>query len=164
MSKIIFLVVFVLSLVVGLGPSTAEADYTRSCSAKYRLTNAERNMVTAFTQGFSARASDRWYIPNTIRVRAYRRARACLQAGYNNMISDSPSSSVPECDESHGIVNYPRGDVRGQLGNACGGAWHTGFTSVKVYGSIEGDKGCGGDRRSKSDPWIYLGTIRLNCW
>jgi hypothetical protein len=142
--------------VVLMGASIAAArDYTRSCNATIRVTNARRNMTTIDYGRFSASYTMSTYRPNTIRVHAHNRAVACVRAGWENRYRDTPA----ECTSSHGVSGYPSGLIAYHIGREVSEAWGCepgSSVHVNVYANVWGDKGCGGSRRSKSSPWVVI--------
>lgn len=123
-------------------------DYTRSCTGVYMVTNQNRNMVTIFVERFTATASGGIYIPNTIRMRAYRKALACMQAAWERPYE----TSIPtECTPSSGINGYETRGLLNAIREAARRDWHwDGNVEVDVFAYIYGDKGCGGERNKTS--------------
>ncbi len=155
MKKATFFSIAVLSAISIL--STAEArTYHRSCNAAFRVIplvaglDAVRDTVR--TETFSARASAGGYIPNTIRLRAYRRARNCLRSAWADPLNGSARGIPAECTNSGGDGVYgfnPTPSLLGDMANRACRAWpnHRGrYVSVRITADIWGDKGCGGDR------------------
>jgi hypothetical protein len=158
MKKWTFLSIAVLGAVFIL--STAEArTYHRSCNAAIRVIplvsglDAVRDTVRTAT--FSARASGGGYIPNTIRQRAYRRARNCINSAWADPLSGSARGIPAECTNSGGDGVYgfnPSPSLLGDMANRACRAWpsHRGRdVSVRITADIWGDKGCGGRKLSK---------------
>lgn len=147
----------VLALVIGISVfSTAEArTYHRSCNAVFRILPLQPGLDivrdTVRAEPFSAKASAGGYIPNTIRMRAYRRARNCITTAW----ADPLSHSIPaECTNSggNGIYDYsPHPSLLGEMANRACHAWpgHRGrYVMVRIVADIWGDNGCGGSRSS----------------
>jgi hypothetical protein len=144
------------TLVMPVVASVATArDYTRSCNATIRITNASRNMTTIDYGRFSASYTMGRYRPNTIRVRAHERAVACVRAGWENRYRDTPA----ECTSSHGVSGYPSGLIAYHLGREVSEEWgceRGSSVRVNVFANVWGNKGCGGNRRAKSNPWVFV--------
>lgn len=148
----------VLALVIGISVSSAvEArTYHRSCNAVFRILPLEPGLDlvrdTVQVEPFYAQASAGGYIPNTIRLRAYRRARDCINSAW----ADPLSHSIPaECTNSggNGIYDYsPHPSLLGEMANRACHAWGPGYRGryvmVRIVGYISGDNGCGGSRSS----------------
>ncbi len=150
-------------LVAALAASgVAEAqDYRRSCEGSILVTNQQRNMVTVKVDGFTATGSGGGYMPNTIRLRAYRHAVACVTAAW--AIRDG-SGPPPECDEAHGITGFEIGSWPQAIARTACPAWSwSGSVLVDALAHIRGGNGCGGDY-GKTSKWIVLGRdYRISC-
>lgn len=152
----------VIAALAGLaGCSTAEArDYTRSCNVSISVVNQNRNMPTVIIARFSAMATASTYIPNTLRLRAYRRANSCLNWAW----SRRDQSAIPEaCTASNGISGYNVRHLGLTISRVACRDWgyaRRSRTRVAVRGHIWGNKGCGGSRR-KTDATVTLATNHL---
>lgn len=140
--------------------SATYASYTRSCNASIKIVAKYANKTTVFPFAFWASASSRAYIPNTLRVRAYNRARDCMEmAVYDDY------GFPAECNTSS-ISGYPH-RLFGYEGAAaaCSDWGLAPGTSivVKVYGYVWGNKGCGGSRRSRSDTFLIDSNYTVYC-
>ena len=135
-----------LIMIVLLSTSAINArTYRRSCKAVFKIVNQNRNMVPVYVEEFSAKASAGRFIPNTIRLRAYRKAIKCMKQAWEN-----ESHRPEECTPAKGINNYETGHLINAVTSAACEKWNwTGRLRVQAYASIRGDKGCGGDRKKK---------------
>jgi len=158
MKKATFLSIAVLSAIFIV--STAEArTYHRSCNAAFRViplvVGLDTVRDTVRTETFSAKASGGGYIPNTIRLRAYRRARNCLRSAWADPLSGSERGIPAECTNNGGDGVYgfnPSPSLLGDMAKRACRAWPS-FrghdVSVRITADIWGDKGCGGNKISK---------------
>ena len=164
MRRVAFFVFLTSLFLVVLGSSQAYArDYYRSCNGGFKITNTEYNLVTLFVKPFTATASAGGYIPNTIRLRAYRKARSCFDNVADLFAGVGWDSS--QCSSSNGISGWG-GGLYNQIVQACrtDWPWWVRDATVNIYGTIRGGKGCGGDRRSTSVAWYPIATnYRVVC-
>jgi hypothetical protein len=155
------------SLLLGViaSPDAYARDYYRSCSGALKVTNSEYNLVTLYVKPFTATASAGWYIPNTIRLRAYRRARSCFDNLSDLFAGLDWDRSL--CEESNGIRGmYPGMGLYNAIVQACARhwPWWVRDATVNIYGTVWGGKGCGGDRRSTSVAWYPIErNYRVRC-
>jgi hypothetical protein len=143
--------VVMATFAVLMGASMAVArDYTRSCNASITVVNRNRNMTTVVVESFSASATSSSYMPNTLRLRAYRRANSCFDWAWPRR----NESAIPEgCRPSNGISGYDVTNLSRTLSRLACREWSMAprsRTRVDVWGRIWGQKGCGGSRRKTS--------------
>ena len=139
-----------------LSGSIAEArTYYRSCEVTIYVSNQERNLVTVPVETFTATASAGGYIPNTIRLRAYRKAVSCLTAAWALQDGSGPPD---ECDEENGISGFGIGSWPHYIASRACPVWSwLGTAYVHVWAHIRGDNGCGGGLFDK-DVTVDLGS------
>lgn len=138
-----------------LALSSTVSAYRRSCSASYRI-NVISEGVTQVRDirhfQFTASASSSAYIPNTLRERAYRKARNCLSSGVN-------SWTVPDQCTTSGISalpsNYYMGfiDVLSDVCRTRNLLTPNVPVTLSIHGYVWGDRGCGGHWTKKSRSW-----------
>ena len=156
MKRPVLLSFVVLSLVC-LSTAADARTYVRWCDARFRIVpfeSVEPTLVAprdnVYTETFRARASAGWYIPNTIRERAYRRARDCFNSLWDAPNSGSEHGVPAQCtnDGGNGIYGFnPSPSLLEDIRNRACHAWraHRGTTvRVRIIGNVWGDDGCGG--------------------
>lgn len=159
MKRAVFLGFAVLSLICA--STAAEArTYVRWCNASFRIvpfaSGLQAPRDNAYTDTFRARASGGWYIPNTIRMRAYRRARDCINRLWDAPNSGSENGVPTECNNNggNGIYGYnPYPSLLEHIQDRACRAWpaHRGhIIPVRIIGNVWGDNGCGGSRFDKN--------------
>ena len=170
MKKALYLCIAVLSLVCVI-PTAEARTYIRWCSAVFRIipfaTGLDPVADTVRLEPFSARASGGGYIPNTIRLRAYRRARDCINSAWADPLSGSVSGIPAQCtnDGGNGIYGYnPSPSLLGDMANTACHAWGPEYRGmwvpVRIVADIYGDWGCGGSRTRKSTTlWPTEGSV-----
>jgi hypothetical protein len=148
--KMKLLVTFAFVFLFG---SVAQATYYRSCHGRV-LAYLEEEGVTGpvVVDEFTATGSGGIYIPNTIRLRAYRKAVDCLE----NAIASSGEGVIPEqCTEANDINGFEIDSWRGHIQDAGCEDWgsrgFTGHLHVTLWGYVSGDNGCGGSYGDTSD-------------
>ena len=159
MKKWTFLGIAVLSTICIL--STAEArTYHRSCRATFRIIPFQRGLDprsdAVKVELFYARASGGTYIPNTIRLRAYRRLRNCINSAWADPLNGSVRGIPAECTNSDGVGVFeynPHPSLLEYMKNRACEEWGRDYqnmsVAVRIVADIWGNKGCGGDRISK---------------
>ncbi|MCB1800079.1 MAG: hypothetical protein KDI82_00175 [Gammaproteobacteria bacterium] len=156
-----FLIGAVLLGSIVMSSALEARTYVRWCSANFRIIPMEAGLDnvrdTVRTTHFRARASGGWYIPNTIRLRAYRRARDCINTAWADPYNGSVRGVPAACTNSggNGIYDYnPTPSLLGDLANSACHAWGPAYrgryVNVRIVADISGDWGCGGSTRSKS--------------
>jgi hypothetical protein len=153
---------FIAAMSLLLWPSISEAKtYHRSCRFQVMVDIPDTNMTRLTFFGYRATASAGWYIPNTIRVRAYRRAVSCLRASWEG---HSYSSLPPECTEASGIVGYDIGSMSQKIRYSGCPAWdYPRSVRVRVRGLIWGNKGCGGSIKLLQSYITLVEGYEINC-
>ncbi len=136
--------------------SIAEAQrYRRSCRVDMTAANQNANQVTVYFERFSASAASNAYIPNTLRLRAYRRAVSCLGAVWDRRHG---YGVPPECTAANGISGFDIGSLNQVIRREACPTWSwRGTTRVIVRARISGNKGCGG-RRTRRSAIVTLGS------
>jgi len=154
-------ILLITALVLLVATSAEARTYHRSCNVKAQTVCLDRNMVTVTFDEFTSTGSGGTYIPNTIRLRAYRKAVSCLNAAWG--LRDS-YGVPPECTEDSGISGFDIGSMNQIIRREACPAWPTlhGTIRVQVRGHISGDYGCGGSV-TKKDKIIDLGEYEISC-
>jgi hypothetical protein len=154
--------------------STAEArTYYRWCSASFRILPFAPGLDpvrdTVRMEPFRARASGGGYIPNTIRERAYRRARNCINRAWADPYNGAVRGVPAECTNSggNGIYGYnPSPSLVGDMANRACHAWGPRYRGqyilVRVVADVWGDRGCGG-HWTRKDAYFQLAD-RYRLW
>jgi hypothetical protein len=154
MKKAIFLSFVIVSL-IGISTAAGARTYVRWCNASFRIVpfalglQAPRDNV--YTETFRARASGGWYIPNTIRTRAYRKARDCINSLWDSPGSGSVNGVPAQCTNNGGNGIYGFNptptfleDIRNRACRAWGPEYRGRTVPVRIIGNVWGNNGCGG--------------------
>lgn len=139
--------------------SSAAHAYTRSCNASYKIVAKYQNKTTVYPFTFRASAYSSGYIPTTLRKRAYRRARDCMNAAV-----DDDYGLPAQCTASY-IHSYPARVFGYEAAEAACDQWRLSGTTitVKVYGEVWGDRGCGGSWSKRSTTFLIDGDYEFYC-
>jgi hypothetical protein len=163
MKRAVLLSISIVSLIF-VSTAVEARTYVRWCNVGFRIVpfapGLQAPRDNAYTQAFRARASGGGYIPNTIRMRAYRRARDCINSLWDAPQSGSENGIPSECTNNggNGIYGFnPSPSLLEDIRTRACSAWpaYRGRTvPVRIIGNVWGDNGCGGSRFDR-DAAIY---------